>query len=66
MMKAVYNRQPFSFLLFFNKETEESPDVNSIIKLRTLQIYNIYIKTKDGKEIQLQIYVESFQDTKDL
>ena len=46
--------------------TEEAPDVNTFTKLRSLQVYDIFVKTKEGKEIQLQIYVEYFQDAKDL
>ena len=46
--------------------TAEEPDTNTFAKLRNLQVYDIFVKTLESKEIHLQIYVENFHDAKDL
>ena len=46
--------------------TAEAPDTNTFAKLRNLQVYDIFVKTLESKEIHLQIYVENFHDAKDL
>ena len=46
--------------------TTEAPSPETFAKLRTLDVYDIFAKTSDGKEIHLQIYAEDFTDSKDL
>lgn len=46
--------------------TEEEPDTDTFSTLRSLQVYDIFVKPSGGKEIQLQVYLEDFQNAEDL
>lgn len=46
--------------------TQEAPDPEEFVKLRNLQVYDIYVTTSEGKEIHLQVYVEFFRNSEDL
>lgn len=46
--------------------TDNPPDPKTFTKLRNLQVYDIFITTEDNEEIHLQIYMETFTDSKDL
>ena len=45
---------------------EEEPDTDTFATLRSLQVYDIFVKPSGGKEIQLQVYLEDFQNAEDL
>ena len=47
--------------------TPEAPDPATFSKLRMLNVYDIYVRANKSKsEIHLQLYLEDFQDSKEL
>ena len=47
--------------------TQNQPDPDEFSKLRSLNVYDFYVKVKkSGDIVRLQVYVENFQDAKEL